>query len=301
MGYYVAIDPAKVSFDTTQRIAQESSRGSVPAVTSGHRYYSAGLGTWIARDPIDIAGGANLYAFVLNQPTDLIDELGKEWSKPDRKGKQRAEIKCECGDSVADLEASGGIAFDFAEYGKWLKPEDGKPPLSPKDKKATEDRVFSIPNTVYVGWGKRSALEVFIFWPAYPFVALQRTAWSSAGHKVVYDDDVNFGEMASYLGDENVHGVAYWGHGPSFTLSPLGAPAPFGGYGFMEPHEGRAGVHHGLWFLLHHGCDSAVYYTGGKSWSDLVAKKGTFGGHTGAVTPYRMLTGMSFFTGTYTP
>jgi RHS repeat-associated protein len=42
----------------------------------GYRFYSPGLGRWINRDPIQEAGGINIYAFVGNQSINQIDENG---------------------------------------------------------------------------------------------------------------------------------------------------------------------------------------------------------------------------------
>ena len=42
----------------------------------GMRYYSATLGRWINRDPIGDLGGANVYAYVGNSPTNRTDYLG---------------------------------------------------------------------------------------------------------------------------------------------------------------------------------------------------------------------------------
>jgi RHS repeat-associated protein len=42
----------------------------------GYRYYSPQLGRWFGRDPIGVTGGANLNSFVLNNPTNLIDNYG---------------------------------------------------------------------------------------------------------------------------------------------------------------------------------------------------------------------------------
>lgn len=39
-------------------------------------YYSPAQGRWLSRDPIEEQGGANLYAFVLNEPIVLVDLLG---------------------------------------------------------------------------------------------------------------------------------------------------------------------------------------------------------------------------------
>ena len=45
-------------------------------VISGYRYYSAGLGRWVNRDPIAEQGGYNLYTYVGNSPIFAIDALG---------------------------------------------------------------------------------------------------------------------------------------------------------------------------------------------------------------------------------
>ena len=41
-----------------------------------YRHYSAELGRWLGRDPIEEDGGINLYAFVGNDPIGKWDELG---------------------------------------------------------------------------------------------------------------------------------------------------------------------------------------------------------------------------------
>jgi RHS repeat-associated protein len=40
------------------------------------RYYHSGLGRWLSRDPIAEEGGANLYAYVANEPGSLKDPFG---------------------------------------------------------------------------------------------------------------------------------------------------------------------------------------------------------------------------------
>ena len=42
----------------------------------GYRFYSAGLGRWINRDPIAETGGVNLYAMVGNNPINALDPYG---------------------------------------------------------------------------------------------------------------------------------------------------------------------------------------------------------------------------------
>ena len=45
-----------------------------------YRHYSAELGRWLGRDPIEEDGGMNLYAFVGNDPVGRWDRLGNYWS-----------------------------------------------------------------------------------------------------------------------------------------------------------------------------------------------------------------------------
>ncbi len=42
----------------------------------GYRYYNPVLGRWLNRDPLEEAGGVNLYAYCANEPATLTDPLG---------------------------------------------------------------------------------------------------------------------------------------------------------------------------------------------------------------------------------
>jgi RHS repeat-associated protein len=44
----------------------------------GYRYYAPEMGRWLSRDPIEEMGGANVYGFVENRITNVIDLLGLE-------------------------------------------------------------------------------------------------------------------------------------------------------------------------------------------------------------------------------
>jgi RHS repeat-associated protein len=63
----------------------------------GYRYYSASLGRWINRDPIEEDGGINMYAFVLNHPGGDVDPLGMN--------------------SLAEEESAAGIQGGMASQG----------------------------------------------------------------------------------------------------------------------------------------------------------------------------------------
>jgi RHS repeat-associated protein len=50
-----------------------------PFLHVGARYYEPKTGRFLQRDPIGIYGGRNVYTYVRNRPTDLIDPLGLVW------------------------------------------------------------------------------------------------------------------------------------------------------------------------------------------------------------------------------
>ena len=48
----------------------------------GYRFYDPVNQRWLNRDPIEESGGANIYAFVGNSPTEQIDALGLFYTMP---------------------------------------------------------------------------------------------------------------------------------------------------------------------------------------------------------------------------
>jgi RHS repeat-associated protein len=70
----------------------------------GRRYYSAVLGKWMSRDPIEEKGGINLYGFIANNAVSGIDPLG-EFSFIELLG----DLAMEYGDKGA--EAAKGLSF----------------------------------------------------------------------------------------------------------------------------------------------------------------------------------------------
>jgi RHS repeat-associated protein len=48
----------------------------------GFRYYDPSMGRWLSKDPLGVAGGANLYGFVGNDPIGAIDPYGDKSCNP---------------------------------------------------------------------------------------------------------------------------------------------------------------------------------------------------------------------------
>jgi RHS repeat-associated protein len=77
------------------------------------RYYDPAIGRFISPDPIGYAGGLNLYAYVGNNPTNLVDRLGLYAAYPDRYGGGGGGPL----PPSAYLVAGGGFASAAAEEG----------------------------------------------------------------------------------------------------------------------------------------------------------------------------------------
>ena len=64
---------------------QTDDTGDFPFQHVGAKYYDPSIGRFLQRDPIGIGGGRNVYAYVRNEPTGLIDPSGLttvlDWAK----------------------------------------------------------------------------------------------------------------------------------------------------------------------------------------------------------------------------
>ncbi len=81
------------------------------------RWYHAETGRWLSKDPIDISGGLNLYAFCGNNPVNFVDPFG------------RAPGDVYPSTDAAATAASGDIygssVANDVEMGGWITPTDG--------------------------------------------------------------------------------------------------------------------------------------------------------------------------------
>jgi RHS repeat-associated protein len=81
----------------------------------GYRYYSPQLGRWLSRDPIGERGGVNVYAMVLNNPTNLHDKFGLAEDDLDR---------CTCLEDIGKMRTkcevvwTGGLPPELNETAK---------------------------------------------------------------------------------------------------------------------------------------------------------------------------------------
>ena len=90
----------------------------------GYRFYDAGLGRWLNRDPIEERGGVNLYGFVGNDGVNSWDYLGM-WKELKREGKAWAEIEAQENDTwkgLADI-----VKLEVKDVSKWVKNYDEAP------------------------------------------------------------------------------------------------------------------------------------------------------------------------------
>jgi RHS repeat-associated protein len=62
--------------DNPFRFSSKYTDGESGLVYYGYRFYSSEMGRWQSKDPIDEAGGLNLYVFVINNPFSHFDYLG---------------------------------------------------------------------------------------------------------------------------------------------------------------------------------------------------------------------------------
>ncbi len=82
----------------------------------GHRYYSATLGRFINRDPVEESGGVNLYGFCLNDPIDKWDVLGNAPSRDELKQKELEEASKKIEERLRSAAASAGVQSSDAGF-----------------------------------------------------------------------------------------------------------------------------------------------------------------------------------------
>ncbi len=82
----------------------------------GARYYAAWLGRWTAADPAGVVDGTCLYAYVRNEPTNLVDASGTQagWWDPQARFQQLEEAAREVGAAAQQAISDTGEAVASA-------------------------------------------------------------------------------------------------------------------------------------------------------------------------------------------
>jgi len=64
------------------RFSTKRTENGTGLVLYEYRAYNPGLGRWLSRDPIEEQGGANLFAFCVNQAVGATDYVGMQFAPP---------------------------------------------------------------------------------------------------------------------------------------------------------------------------------------------------------------------------
>jgi len=95
-------------------------------LSSSHKasaYYDPGVQRWVNRDPLTEKGGINLYGFVHNEPTGIVDKYGRDFWPFNRKPAPPDPPRKSYWDTVKEMaDAVKKAAKDY---------EDGKCPNDP--------------------------------------------------------------------------------------------------------------------------------------------------------------------------
>jgi hypothetical protein len=240
------------------------------------RSYSPRLGRWLNRDPIEEAGGVNLYGFCQNNALWGYDTLGLEWIL-ERNASKRWAIarRSSRRDTVKAL--ADKLKLDFNERAKWLKRNKDNPCL------------FEVPNVFCVytsksGWG--DGVITFV-------TQLKRKAMSDAdlyrdrgfmviSHKWASSEDA-FYDMWT---QDGIYAISFAGHGSrsGFVADKTSGSA-------IDPLSVHPPYH--LSAIRAYSCLSSSDIPGNSilpdgtipfgSWKNHVSQRGTFFGYSGLV------------------
>jgi RHS repeat-associated protein len=111
--------------DNPIRWSTKYTDGESGLVYYGYRYYNAGTGRWLNRDPIGEPGGVNVHAFAANRPIDGVDPFGLDvgWAKRPGNDPYGDYLGCECsavlnwkGDWAPEEKAMVRLAIERAKH-----------------------------------------------------------------------------------------------------------------------------------------------------------------------------------------
>jgi RHS repeat-associated protein len=177
----------------------------------GYRYYDTVTGRWLSTDPIEEAGGWNLYANCRNDAANYFDYLGL-WAKPDRKPhERRASVLAQKGDTWKALAMS--LRLNESEARIWVKNYDDVPCPGKK---------YQVPNTAYIDVSTYT-FGVLGLWLMEQERSIE-ASWRSEDLFIEYnygDSQVTASSIITNLRSKDIYKYLYIGHGGAGMLGKV--------------------------------------------------------------------------------
>ena len=180
----------------------------------------------------------------------------------DRNYQDRAEVTCDCGDTIAQLAEIIGLSAD--KFALWLKPVTGETLLGlTASKPMSSQRTFTVPNKAFIdvssySWG-------LLGWELMAYKSGLEQRWSNEKLSVKY-----FGKWTTtsqlifqHLADNDLYKYAYIGHGINGWLTGLS-----GDVGSISPGKYTIQAINELHLV------ACYTHTGSKEWKRNVSKAG---------------------------
>jgi len=110
-------------------------------VLMGHRYYDAGTGRFLTRDPLGYGGGINLYGFTGNNPVNEMDPDGTQESADDYKSDAKDDTPETTAERDDRIERSMPNSLSPNEQRNEEEAREARRVLNPVNRRATNDLI----------------------------------------------------------------------------------------------------------------------------------------------------------------
>jgi RHS repeat-associated protein len=256
------------------------------------RWYQAGLGRWITRDPADYVDGASAYQFAGGQPQSATDPLGLwTWKGGKRQGQARATMVAQEGDTTETAAKFTGLSA--TDTNKWLQHLPDNVMVAPGDEIIPCDE-YSVPNTIYatVGdlssrkndekwWGKLRSSPILNAITAESARAVLRS-WAleveGLGYKVLWAKHGSIQTIRWLVAQPDTAGWGHTSHGDKgriYAYNPDDDDEVF-----VTPNQVQPRLHHKLSHVVLFSCQA-----GQLSWQNLVSENGVYRARCGSFNP----------------
>lgn len=229
------------------------------------------MGRFLQRDPLGYIDGQNTYQYVRSNPVRYVDFSGRwKWDDGKRNGEARAIMLAEEGDTIDS--AARFTSLDPEEPEKWLYELKDSEWVKSNDQ-IEEGCKYSVPNIVYVSKGDVGSgllktkdwfntLNFYMSWRMNEYIRDMR----GRGYKVDYNGQATNDEILAKLGEADIHGWFFAGHGTSGLLQPK----DFEDGHILFPAVVRQSLHHKLGFVTLYSCEAGQ----DRGWLEIVSQYG---------------------------